>query len=68
MKILENLGITTNNPGASTGASWQTTGTEGSIEVISPVDGNLLATVNRCSIEDYQHCSASADRFVNMTR
>jgi len=61
MKILESLGIANNNQGASTGASWQTTGTEGAIEVISPVDGRLLASVYRCSEKDYRQCSASAE-------
>lgn len=61
MKLLEDLGITGENRGASTGLSWCSTDTEGSIEVNSPVDGRLLATVQRCSAEDYHHCSAAAE-------
>ena len=61
MKILDSLGIANNNQGASTGASWQSTGTEGTIEVISPVDGRLLASVYRCSEKDYRYCSAAAE-------
>jgi aldehyde dehydrogenase (NAD+) len=62
MKLLEDLGIASRNRGASTGLSWQTAGTEDSLEVISPVDGRLLATVDRCTQEDYQQCSTQAEQ------
>jgi len=62
MKLLEDLGISSRNQGASTGLSWQAADTEGSLEVISPVDGKLLATVDRCSEEVYQQCSALAEQ------
>ncbi len=60
MKLLDDLGISSQNQGASTGVTWRTTAAEGRIEVVSPVDGRLLATVERCSDADYQHCSAAA--------
>ena len=62
MKVLEDLGIASRNQGASTGVSWQATNTEGSLEVFSPVDGRLLATVDRCSEEDYRQCSILAEQ------
>ena len=62
MKIFEDLGIASRNQGCSTGVSWQATGTEGSLEVISPVDGRLLAIVDRCSKDEYQQCSTLAEQ------
>ena len=59
--MLEELGIKKENQGASTGTSWRTSGDEGIVEVISPVDGRLLGRVQRCSEDDYQHCSALAE-------
>ncbi len=60
MEILNTLGILEHNQGAATGVNWNTTQTNGTIEVISPVDGRLLATVYLASEEDYQNCAASA--------
>ena len=68
MKLLEDLGIAQRNQGASTGVTWQVSGSAGSLEVASPVDGRLLATVDRCSEEDYRHCSAAAEEAFKLWR
>ncbi len=60
MEILESLNIGRQNQGASTGTSWNTTGANGTIDVVSPVDGRILASVYRASEEDYRRCSAAA--------
>lgn len=60
MEILEKLGIDKLNQGACTGTFWNTTTSDGTIEVISPVDGRLLASVYRASEEDYRRCSTAS--------
>ncbi len=60
MEILKRLGIGRHNQGACTGTSWNTTTSAGTIDVISPVDGRLLASVYRASEDDYQKCSRLA--------
>ena len=60
MEILNTLGIQKDNQGASTGVNWTTSRTNGKIEVKSPVDGRLLATVFLASEEDYRACAKSA--------
>ena len=60
MEILNTLGIQKDNQGASTGVNWTTSRTNGKIEVTSPVDGRLLASVFRASKEDYRACATSA--------
>ncbi len=60
MEILRSLGILGKNQGASTGTSWNTTTANGTIEVVSPVDGRLLASVYCASEDDYRRCSAAA--------
>ena len=60
MKILKDLGITAKNQGASTGVTWNTTTDNGEIEVVSPVDGKLIASVSLASKEDYAHIVQAA--------
>jgi len=60
MEILEALGIGKQNQGASTGVGWNTTRDSGDLQVVSPVDGRLLATVFLASKEDYRNCVAKA--------
>ena len=52
-EILDQLGIEKNNLGASTGSVWlQTKGEK--IDSFSPVDGELIASVNAASAADYE--------------
>ncbi len=55
MNILEKLGIADVNPGACTGPKgWLNTTTEGTIDSINPTTGERIASVNLCSVEDYE--------------
>lgn len=49
--VLEILGIAGENKGSSTGTNWFSSGEW--IDVVSPVDGNLMAKVQTSSKEDY---------------
>ncbi len=60
MEIFNTLGIQTKNQGASTGSRWNTTTENGELEVISPVDGRVLASVYLASEKDYRECVAAA--------
>jgi len=52
--VLEELGIKENNPGASTGLTHiNTKGVK--IDSISPVDGELIGSVNSATSGDYEH-------------
>ena len=52
--ILEELGLSGPNYGASTGLEWMKTTDQGSIDVHSPVDGKLIASVHKASAADYE--------------
>ena len=56
--VLEELNIKAVNLGTSTGANWFSSG--GIIKSISPVDGQLIATVKTTSSEDYEKVLDSA--------
>jgi len=53
--ILSKLGVEKNNSGASTGSHWFTTRGQ-KIDSYSPVDGEVIASVNSCSEADYEAC------------
>src|SRR5690606_40880956 len=50
-KVLEKLAIAAENKGSSTGQQWFSNGDW--IDVLSPVDGKLMAKVQTTSPEDY---------------
>ena len=52
-QILDQLGIEQVNNGASTGGHWFNTRGE-KIDSVSPVDGNVIATVNAATEADYE--------------
>ena len=58
-EILEQLGIEATNSGASTGSFWYATNGE-KIDSISPVDGQLIASVTAATEEEYQKVIAKA--------
>ncbi|MEG8947172.1 L-piperidine-6-carboxylate dehydrogenase [Rosettibacter firmus] len=60
MEFLKSLGIKEENFGASTGLNWYDTKTSGIIEVVSPVDGKLIAKVYQASEEDYNDVVAKS--------
>ena len=54
-EMLDQLGIQAENSGASTGSNWfNTTGER--IDSYSPVDGQLIASVNAATSADYEAC------------
>lgn len=57
---LKELGIQTTNLGSSTGQNWFATGVD--ITSISPVDGQIIATVTCSSHHDYQHICVQAQK------
>ncbi|MBI9091059.1 MAG: aldehyde dehydrogenase family protein [Desulfobacterium sp.] len=64
MKFLEALGIKEKNQGSSTGLNWNSTCDQGEIDVISPADGKLLASVYLASKDDYEKLiTTSQDAF-----
>ena len=52
-EIIKTLGIDTLNQGASTGSKWLNTKGE-KYDSFSPVDGELIASVNAGTAEDYE--------------
>ncbi|MCB0476910.1 MAG: aldehyde dehydrogenase family protein [Crocinitomicaceae bacterium] len=58
--ILNQLGVSKVNSGASTGSHWFTTRGE-KIDSHSPVDGELIGSVNSCSDADYEACVLKAN-------
>ncbi len=60
MKFLEALGIKEKNQGSSTGMNWNSTCDQGEIDVISPADGKLLASVYLAGKDDYEKMVVTA--------
>ena len=59
-EVLSQLGVREINPGASTGSEWLETKGE-KIDSFSPVDGNIIASVNAASVSDYEECILKAN-------
>ncbi len=65
MEFLKQLGIEKENSGCSTGLKWSKTKDQGTIDVISPVDGKLIAKVFQSSETDYEETiKASGNAFI----
>ena len=60
MEFLKVLGIKDENYGASTGTNWLETKDQGTINVVSPTDGKLIAKVYQCSESDYEKIITTA--------
>ena len=59
--ILQSLGIDKDTNGVSTGRhSWQGSGR--AVEVGSPVDGNVIGSVNLASVTDYEKVKVAAQK------
>ncbi len=54
MNFLKELGIKEKNFGASTGVEWNSTTDQGELNIVSPVDGKLIASVYLASEQDYE--------------
>jgi aldehyde dehydrogenase (NAD+) len=68
MDFLKKLGINEKNYGASTGTEWLATTDHGEINVVSPVDGKLIASVYQASEEDYEKVMAKSVEAFNIWR
>lgn len=60
MEFLNELGIKTNNPGAFSGCNFVSEKQSHQLESYSPTNGELIATVNTCSEQDYDILMAKA--------
>jgi aldehyde dehydrogenase (NAD+) len=65
-RVLSGLGIEAVNPGASDGAEWFGSGPES--DVLSPVDGKLLAKVRQSKENDYEKVIRAAHRAFHIWR
>lgn len=68
MKFLEELGIKAKNQGSSTGLKWNSTCDQGEINVISPADGKLLASVYLASKDDYENLVETSQKAFKIWR
>ncbi len=66
-EMLKTLGIESLNHGASTGSTWIKTSGE-ILESFSPADGQLIATVQQATTEDYEHIMEKAREAFNVWR
>lgn len=62
MDFLKNLGIVEKNFGASTGLEWCQTKDQGELNIVSPVDGRLIASVYLASEEDLELILSRAEK------
>lgn len=60
LDFLEKLGIEGVNYGASSGINWNKTKSEGELKIVSPANGELIASVYQASEEDYEKIITSA--------
>ena len=57
--ILKNLAVEPKQKGCSTGGPWMGSGSE--IAAVSPVDGSLLGSVQKATVEDYENLIERAE-------
>lgn len=62
MEFLRKLKIKKINYGSSTGLKWNSTKSEGKLDIHSPVDGKFIASVYQASKEDYDKVVATAHK------
>jgi aldehyde dehydrogenase (NAD+) len=60
IELLDKLGIKEKNYGSCSGLKWNETTTEGELKIISPVDGEMIASVYQASEEDYEKIISKA--------
>lgn len=60
--LLNKLGISEINYGASTGSQWNKTETEGELKIYSPTNGELIAAVYQASEDDYEEIIKTAEK------
>lgn len=62
MKFLQNLSIRQKNYGGSSGIDWLHSEDQGELNISSPVDGKMIASVYQCSKEDYDQIVTTAQK------
>jgi aldehyde dehydrogenase (NAD+) len=62
IELLEKLGIKEKNYGSCSGLEWYETTIEGELNIFSPVDGELIASVYQASEEDYEKIISKAQK------
>lgn len=60
MKLLKKLGIQDRHPGSSTGQEWHQSTSKHLLEIVSPVDGNAIASVYQATDKEYQQVVETA--------
>jgi aldehyde dehydrogenase (NAD+) len=60
LDFLENLGIKETNFGSSSGQNWNKTTSEGGLKIVSPTNGETIASVYQASEEDYENVIVTA--------
>ena len=60
LDFLEKLGIKKTNYGSSSGISWNKTTSESELKIVSPTNGELIASVYQASEEDYEKIITTA--------
>jgi aldehyde dehydrogenase (NAD+) len=66
--VLEQLGIKENNPAYSTGLKWGGEKNATIKDILSPADGNLIASVAMATKEDYEHVVQTAQEAFKVWR
>ena len=60
--ILQSLGIQDINPSNCTGLLWNNLNHKGSFKIHSPIDNSYLASVEYCTVDDYENTIALAQK------
>ena len=68
MEFLDKLEIKAKNFGSSSGSEWTATTDQGEIEVISPINGQKIASVCQASAEDYEKLVNTAQQAFSIWR
>lgn len=61
MEFLKTLNINAINYGASTGTTWLNTEDNGQFDISTPADGSQIASVYKCSNDDYEKVISTAN-------
>lgn len=62
MELLNQLKIESVNPGAFSGHGWHSTAHQHRLESYCPANGNKLAEVATCTMDDYKHIMSRAEQ------
>jgi aldehyde dehydrogenase (NAD+) len=61
LDFLQELGIKDKNYGSSSGLEWNESKTENELNILSPINGDLIASVYQASVEDYEAIMKKAE-------